>query len=187
MILILKDKDSIWMASSIENTFGGVNTKDILLPDNLKMWRPLDKAGAIMATTGVAQADALRYTDFMALNAPLTQTSMIRNILPTAKALLKDQGRLNGNRLCQEIAVAKDDKAFVATTACTVLEVEDFAAIGYPQSEEVALGAARLCRDLPPIERITEIFHTIERADKSVHFPVVIMNTRSDERIVIYE
>lgn len=186
MVLALKDTDSVWLAASVKDTCCGVNMEDNILEDNLKMWRPLGKTGVIMATSGISPAaDLLRYCDLAELDGPLTHATLFHRILPTIKERLKERDLLNGERLWDELILAKEDKAFVVTWNFTLLEVEDIASIGSSRGEDIVYGAARLFCDLPPVERLAEIFRTTARGCKAVHFPIVIMNTKTDERIVI--
>ena len=186
MILALKDRDSIWVAVSTKSTYTGVNMEDVILEENLKMWRPAGHENAILAVEGASMtAEVLRYADLAAPNEPLTHATLIQDLLPSIKERLHERNALNGERMWDQMLIAKKDKAFVVTCNFSLLEVENVAAVGSARSEDLAYGAARLRCDLPPVERITEIFRTLERAEKYRHFPLVIMNTMSDERIVI--
>lgn len=188
MVFILKDSDSVWMVASAENTPIGVHTGDLHSEENLKMWRPLGTQDTIMASAATDRmTDVLRYADFAAFDAPLTQTSLIRNIIPTAKELLRDKKQLNGEHFWSEIAIAKGDKAFVVKSPGTVLNVDTFDVLGHSSSTEIIFGAAHLYRDRPPVERIAEIFRAVERTSRAGHFPIVIMNTKSKTREVIYK
>ena len=42
-------------------------------------------------------------------------------------------------------------------------------------------------KDLPPVERIAQTFRTLEQMRRTKHFPIVLMNTKQKDRIVIYE
>ena len=52
---------------------------------------------------------------------------------------------------------------------------------------DTAYGAMMYYKDLPPVERIVQTFRTLEKMRCTKHFPVVIMNTMTKDRIVIYK
>lgn len=186
MVFILKDSDSVWMAASEEDTLIGMHTDEFLSEENSKIWRPLGAEDTIMASTNTGRmTDVLRYTDLASFDAPLTQTRLIRHILPTVKAILRDKGQLNGEHFRSELAIAEGDKAFTVTCNGTVRSVQDFDVLGHSVSAEIIFGAAHLYRDLPPVERIAEIFRAVNRTASAGHFPLVIMNTKTKDRIVI--
>ena len=41
-------------------------------------------------------------------------------------------------------------------------------------------------KDLPPVDRIAEAFRAIEKVKYEMQFPIVIMNTKNNERVVLY-
>ena len=185
MIIAVKDKDTAYVAVSVECTFFAVHTEDILHEDNLKMWHPQGRDNCIMAITSVSDicCDRLRYADIAAFDKPLDSAVMLREIVP---AIQKVYGNLlDDGRLWHEIVVAKDDRLFNITPNFTVCEIEDFEALGYPGAEDIAFGVLEANRDLPPVERIAEAFRTIEEGTANRHFPIVVMNTKTDERIII--
>ena len=92
---------------------------------------------------------------------------------------------MDGNESWHTLLVAKGDKAFVISPEFTCCEVEDFATRG--NGDDVAYGAMAYYKDLPAIERITAAFKALEKTRNNKQFPIVIMNTVSKDRIVIYK
>ena len=187
MIIVLKDKDSVYIASSIECSYSDVHMDDIINEENLKMWRPEGKDGCIMAfpTSSAPCIDTLRYEDIEALNKPLTSSVIIREINPYLKELFDKQHMLDGEDMWTDIVIAKDDKAYYITSTFTVCDIEDFDSVGSRSSEDIAYGFLAMNRELDPIDRIAGAFRAIEAGDASKHFPVVVMNTKTGGRIVI--
>ena len=92
---------------------------------------------------------------------------------------------MDGKESWQTFLVAKGDKAFVILPAFTCCEIEDFDVRG--MGEDIAYGAMMYYKDLPPVERIAQSFRTLEKMRRTKHFPLVLMNTMTQERVVIYE
>ena len=189
MVIVLKDKDSVYVAASVESTYTDTHVDDIINEENLKMWRPEGKEGCIMACTTphAPGIDVLRYEDIEALNRPLTSSVVIREINPYLKELFAKQHMLDGEEMWSNIVIAKDDKAFCITPNFTVCDIEDFGSIGNRSSEDIAYGFLAMNCDLAPIDRIAGAFRTIEAGDASKHFPIVVMNTKSKTSEVIYK
>lgn len=189
MIIVLKDKDSVYIAASVECTYTNTHVEDIINEENLKMWRPEGKDGCIMAcvTPHAPGIDVLRYENIEALNRPLTSSVVIREINPYLKELFAKQHMLDGEEMWSNIVIAKDDKAFYITPNFTVCDIEDFDSIGNRSSEDIAYGFLAMNRELDPIDRIVGAFRTVEEGDVNKHFPIVIMNTKSKTREVIYK
>ena len=49
MIIVIKDKDTAYVAASIECTYTAMHTDDIINEENLKMWHPHGKDNCIIA------------------------------------------------------------------------------------------------------------------------------------------
>ena len=189
MIIALKDKDSVYVAASIEYSYTDMHTDDIINEENLKMWHPEGKEGSIMAsvTPHAPCIDLMRGIDFEEFDKPLTSATVIREFCPHLKGMLEEAKMLNDGEMWSEVIIAKDDKAFCITTNFTVCDVEDFEAIGRSSTEDIAYGFLAMNRELAPIDRIAGAFRAIEAGDASRHFPIVVMNTKSKTREVIYK
>ena len=111
--------------------------------------------------------------------------NLILKVIPKLKKVFEETDMMDGKESWQTFSVAKGDKAFVIRPSFTCWEIEDFDVQGI--GEDIAYGAMTYYKDLPPVERIAQSFRVLEKMRRTKHFPVVMMNTVSQERIVIYQ
>ena len=189
MIIVIKDKDTAYVAASIECTYTAMHTDDIINEENLKMWHPHGKDNCIIAIPSCCDVciDNLRYADIEAFDKSLDSRTMILEIAPAIKDIYKEQNLLDDDNLWSEIVVAKNDKAFTITPNLTICDIEDFDVLGYGDAKDMVFAVLEMTKDLPPLERIAEAFRTVELGAQSIHFPIVVMNTKTNDRTVIYE
>lgn len=187
MIIILKDKETVYVAASVDATYTATHPEDILNPENLKVWRAAGSDNTLMASFNPNSPciDLLRYTDFEVLHKPLTSPVMIREVCPTLKEFYAEQQALDEEELWSSLVIAKEDKAFLVKPNFTVCDVEDFECIGFDTSEDVAFGFLTMNPELSPIERIAGAFRAVEAGGGNKQFPIVIMNTKTGFRTVI--
>lgn len=190
MIIALKDNDTIWLATGIIGNYRCLHTEDLLHEDNLKLWHPHNRPDFIMGVNDVSAPyiDELRYGDHDLFDGDLTADAIIRSFLPDLKSYCKDHDGLDEDgEMWRPLILAKGDRAFTVSEDFCVSEVEDFGAIAFGGNEDLALGALRLSVDRPPVERLTEAFRAVSQGSLQCYFPIVIMNTKNDEKIVVRE
>ena len=81
--------------------------------------------------------------------------------------------------------IARGGKAFYLMSTFTYEEVEESYAVG--RFDAVARGTLLLTKGMPPLERIKAACREVERAYKCKQFPVMVMNTSTEERTVLYD
>ena len=189
MIITLKDSNSVWVGVSMECTYDDISIQDILHEDNLKMWRVPSAGDCIIASLRCdgADIDCLRYQKSLGIPDSLDHKRIITKVIPKLKHIFEQTDMMDGNESWQNIVIAKGDKAFEISPSFVCTEVEDFGVVGSRRRVSVVYGAMKMNSDLPPAERIADAFRTAQRLKAEIEFPVVIMNTRSKERIVVYE
>ena len=189
MIITLKDKNSVWVGVSTEASSFEIHKEDVIHEDNLKMWRVDGVENCLIASLhgGGIDLDRLRYRKHLGLSAHLNLSNLITKTVPKLENLFEECGMMDGKERWQTLVVAKGDKAFVILPNFTCCEVENFEVCSKRSWENVAYGALAFHRELPPVERITEAFRTLREMKQVNHFPIVIMNTKSNDRIVVYE
>ena len=188
MIITLKDKDSVWIGVSIDYDYGEIHKDDVIHEDNLKMWRAPDASDCIIASyqaNGI-DIDALRYKKNLGFSVPLTQKNLITKVIPKLKKVFEETDMLDENESWQTLVIAKGDKAFEISPKFLCNEVEDFQITGNTRRGYVAWGSMAINKDITPVDRIAEAFRAIENVKYEMQFPVVIMNTKNKERVVLY-
>ena len=190
MIIALKDNDTIWLATGTIGHYRCLHTEDLIHEDNLKLWHPFDRPDVIMGVNDASapHLDGLRYSDHDLFDGDLTADAIIRSFIPDLKAYCKDHDGLDEDgEMWRPLILAKGDRAFIICEDFSVEEVEDFDALTGRDNEDLAMGALQLSIGRPPVERLTEAFRALSQGSLQRYFPIVIMNTRTDERIVVRE
>ena len=187
MTITLKDGNSVWIAVGAGNIMPNAHIDDLICEDNLHLWRVSGVKNCIMASVraGGIDLDRLRYQNKLGISSSLNQSDLILKTVPKLKELFASCDMMDGNESWQTLLIAKDDKAFAILPSFTCCEIEDFDTRG--GGADVTYGAMAYYKDLPPKERIAQSFRILEKARSTKYFPVVMMNTVSRERIVIYE
>ena len=188
MIIVLKDKDFVWVGVSAEKSYDGMHINDMIHEDNLNMWSAEGVPNCIVASlhVGGIDLDRLRYANDIGLSDELSQKNMIINVIPKIQDLFYECGMFDGREGWHTLVIAKESKAFVLASNFECTEIEDFDIFGKRDIEDVAYGAMVVHKNLPPIERITETVRTVEKTRATKHFPIVIMNTKENNKIIIY-
>lgn len=187
MLIIIKDKNSFHVAVTAFGAYDDFSVEDMLHEENLPLWRVQNVPKCLMATPGVSAFgyDLLRYGDFN-LRSALTPTNIITKILPAIRQRLSEFDQLSKDGYnWGEIVIAKGGKAFRLTSNFTYEVIEESLAVG--RGSDVARGALMLTKGLPPSERIKQVCRVLERTRKDKHFPAVVMNTATDEKIILYD
>ena len=187
MTITLKDQNSVWIAVGAGCVGIRLHEEDLIHEDNVNLWRVSGVENCIMGSVraGGIDLDRIRYQKHLGLSAPLTMNNLILKVIPKLKKVFEETDMMDGKESWQTFSVAKGDKAFVIRPSFTCCEIEDFDVQGI--GEDIAYGAMTYYKDLPPVERIAQSFRVLERMRRTKHFPVVMMNTVSQERIVIYQ
>ena len=187
MTITLKDKDSVWIAVGAAAVMVRSHNDDVIHEDNINLWRVTGVQNCIMSSVsaGGIDLDKIRYQKHLGLSTPLSASNLILKVIPKLKAAFEATDMMDGKESWHTFLVAKGDKAFVIHPTFTCCEVEDFDVRG--TGEDIAHGAMEYYKALPPVERIAQSFRVLEKMRRTKHFPIVMMNTMSQERIVIYE
>ncbi|MBE6577809.1 MAG: hypothetical protein E7653_06700 [Ruminococcaceae bacterium] len=187
MIITIKDKKSVWLAVGAAGVMINAHNDDLIHEDNLNLWHVTNVQNCLMSSVhprGI-DVDRIRYHKQLGLSDPLTQQNLILNTVPKLKQIFEECDMMDGKESWQTLVIAKEKKAFVIRPSFTCCEIEDFDVCG--NGDDTAYGAMMYYKDLPPVERIAQTFRTLEKMRRTKHFPVVIMNTMTKDRIVIYE
>lgn len=186
MVIVLKDKGSVYVAVGTNRVNSPMHTEDKINEENVSVWRVPNSEDAIMASTIAygLDVDILRYKDFK-LSGAMTQNGLWRKVIPEIKSVLASCDMMDGDEAWEPFVIAKGNRAFYINCAFMCREITDFMTLG--NLEEVTHGAMLKHRDKPPVERIAESVRFAERVGKDRIFPIVIMNTQTRERTVLYE
>lgn len=186
MIITLKDKDSVYVATSTPVCVSGTCIENGTLEDNASVWRMVDREDTILAATRAFafHVDLLRYksgNEFCP--STLSQKSVVTKLIPTMTQLYDEIDALDDDNFWESYVIAKGNRAFEIASNKLCMEVHDISVIG--RGWQIAHGTMITHQDKPPIERIVQAFRMVERTERDCQFPIVIMNTKQKERIVI--
>ena len=187
MIITLKDKNSVWIAVGTGESFMEMHLEDMVHEDNANVWRFPEHSETIMGSSyaGGIDLNRIRYEGFSGVGEPLTLDNMLLKVVPSLRKIFEECDMMNGNRSWRTLSLATKDRAFIIQNDFTCYEVEDYEVLG--NGEDVGCGAMEYYKDLPAVERIAQTFRVLESDRRRRQFPVVMMNTMTKERVVIYE
>lgn len=186
MIITLKDEKMVYIAIDAGNTYNDIHYEDILHEENLKMWRVPETTDCIMASNaaGSMEINQIRYQP-LSVAPIIDEKNIMADIIEVLKKVYKDCETSTEDIKRHTFILAKGDKAFEILDGCFCMEIEDFNVCGY--GDDVAYGAMSIYQNSSPIERILASFRTVKKMKHIDTFPVVIMNTRTQNRYVFYE
>jgi len=188
LIVAIKDRDRFVFGSDKQVSFGMNKSHDAT-----KIWAVDDMPGAIMGSVGTVRASQIiQYNNIIDLNAVASHggidTSFIINsLVPSIYKVLKANGVVvtadgghdgdNMYYLPNEYLFAFRDKAWRIYSDLTVMEIEDYVAIG--SGFDVADGALFATEGKNPFERITTCIAAAERTTLFVDMGIDILTTKT--------
>lgn len=187
MLIAIKEKNNVHIAVSAYGAYDEISEADMLHEENLPLWRVDGVPKCLMSAAGIPSLgdDLVRYMDWKRMPA-LTQANLVTKIIPKMKERLSEFRQLDkGGRSWDGFLIARGGRAFYVLSSFTCEEVEESYAVG--RYDAVARGALLLTKGLPPLERIKVACREVERVSKYKQFPVVVMNTATEERTVLYD
>lgn len=196
VVVAIKKDGVIYMGSDSQVTKGGTRTT-LSNPNNYKIWKVNGTDNCIMGGVGTLRdmniirtsydlvsemADIKRDVDFGYVVRCLVP-DMMRE-LGKYEVLIKDSEGIK--IMDSEYLFAYHDKLFSIGTYGSVIEIDDFCAIGSGASE--AIGSLLSTIDeKDPVKRIQDAIKSSAAHDIYVDYPIVITDTESTEFKVFYE
>lgn len=196
VVVAIKQDGKIFMGADSQSTKGGTRTT-LSNPNNYKIWKVNGVENCLMSQIGtVRNANVIRVMDELVTEtADLKQTvdfeyvvkilvPKIMKELKTYSLNLRDSDGLE--KMNSSFLFAYHDNLFMIDAYGSVIEVDDFCAIGSGTGE--AIGSLLSTINITdPIKRIQEAIKASAAHDIYVDYPIIITDTESTEFKVFYE
>lgn len=196
VVVAIKKDGIVYFGADSQVTKGGTRTT-LSNPNNYKIWSVADADNCLMGCVGTLRAgNVLKVADglvpeIVALKDKVNFRFVVRDLVPRImdelkayRLLMKDECGFDSME--SSFLFAYKDRLFSIDCFGSVIEVDDFCAIGSGSSE--ALGSLfSTVNTEDPVKRILEAIKSSATHDIYVDYPIVVSDTESTEFRVYYE
>ena len=194
VIVGIKQKGIVYIGADSQITKGG-SKKSQLHPNNRKVWHPDEMDSLLMGSAGLVKGINLT----KAINGLVDQKTLrenkidfhfvINNISKKLMDKMEEHKLIDSKdfnpRMQSEYLFADRDNLFTISTDGSVMQIEDYIAIGSGSIE--AMGSLLSTEKEDTITRITKAIEAAIQSDIFVDYPIIIMNTKDDKVDIIQE
>ena len=185
---------AVYLGADSQLTKGG--TKKITKhPNNRKIWHPDGRNHLLVGSAGLLKGINV----IKSINGIIDQRTLSENNLNYSYVVQSVARRIMDNmeeaklldskdyipKMQNEFLLANNDELFMIGSDGSVLQIDDFTAIGSGSVE--AIGSLLSTEGQEPIIRIVKSIEAAIQNDIYVSYPIVIMNTKNDDVVVISE
>ena len=180
MVIALKENDKVYAAVSANAALVNMSRKDMVLDDNLPIWKiPGHKGWYVMCTKLLPMVDVLRYTDGL-FAKEITHQSLIRYTIPRMKEVLGERGLIKEKNWANTALIFSAEKAYVLDAYFCLSELYEMETNGV--QFEITRGSLEFTKGLPPKVRLREAFVAVNESRGKDVFPVVCMDAESGKK-----
>lgn len=180
MLVAIKEKDKMCLGATIADDAINMSSGDMLLDENVNVWKISDLDGWYMVCSRYNPAmDLLRYNRGL-FAQEITYQSIILHTIPKMKQILGERGLIRGKCWYNELLIMNKEKGFLIDSYFCLNELYDFCVEG--SRVEVARGSLACTKNLSAKMRICEAFYAMESARGIRYFPVIFWDLASGKR-----
>lgn len=184
-MILLKKGGVVYMAQSFDLTQPFTTERDFVgYDENLLIWRDDTKPHRLISVIGAGnerKRDILRYGSIFPKR--LSKREMVDETYYKIYNSLGEYGLCETDSTGCNVLLAEKSKAYCICDDSAVYEIEHFLANCI--DNDIATASYLKNADLPAYELIRAIYRDVERVAKIVQFPVVVLNTKTDEKVII--
>ena len=194
VVVAIKDGGKIYLGADSQVTKGGTR-KTLKNPNNYKIWKVIGTDNCLMGHVGyLRDANIVRLmdrlvTEYSVYKNYVDYEYVVKNIVPNIVDELKSYGMIKDDKFVDsinsEFIFAFKDQLFVIGMDRSVIEVNDYVAIG--SGEDQAVGSLLSTEGLDPKERIVRAIKASAVCDIYVDYPIILSDTESTEFEIITE
>ena len=195
VVVAIREGNKVYIGSDSQVTKGGSRTT-LNNPNNYKVWKVDGVDHCLMAHVGnVRDGNVVRlirgiideYDEFY---ERVNYSFVVKYIVPEIIKTLKDAHFLKMNDgyidcMDSSFLFAYKDKLFSINGDCSVIEINDYVAIGSGSNE--AIGSLLSTEGQNPKKRIVKAIKSSAASDIYVDYPIILTDTESTEFEVITE
>jgi ATP-dependent protease HslVU (ClpYQ) peptidase subunit len=194
VVVAIKENGRVTIGADSQVTKGGTR-RTLSNPNNYKVWRVLGTENCMMAHVGlVREANVIRVArglipELAQLKDEIDFSFVVKHLVPALFEELEEYRVIKGGseppRFDSSFIFAYKDKLFYISGNGTVIEVDDYCAIGSGECE--AIGSLLSTEGEPCEERIKKAIKASAANDIYVDYPIIMTDTESAEFKVYYE
>ena len=187
MIFAIKDKETVYLASTFLPVNGCVGKEDKVLRENTAIFKipDTDIMLAVHKST-IPYVDKLRFTKlFEGSDGKLTLSNLINYVKPRIVELATEYDVCKNGRVYCNFIFVQGNKMITSNGNFCFYEADDYIALG--TGEDTAIGSLAITEGLSPTERIDRAVTAVRDNDLPVYYPITIVNTSTEERCVVCE
>ena len=194
VVVAIKENGKIMMGADSQCTKGGTR-RSLSNPNNYKIWKVLDSENCLLGHVGlVREANVIRVArdlipEMAQIKDKVDFSFVVKRLVPTMFEELEEYRVIkkgdNPPEFDSSFLFAYKDKLFYISGNGTVIEIDDYCAIGSGECE--AIGSLLSTEGESPEERIKKAIKASAANDIYVDYPIVITDTESCEFNVFYE
>ncbi len=194
VIVAIKQNNKVYIGADSQVTRGGTRST-LKNPNNYKIWKVRGVDHCLMGHVGVLRdANVVRLmdglvTDYEAYKNLINYELVVQKIVPDIYDALKQRGFISfdeqNSSINSRFIFAYKDQLFVIGSDASVIEVDDYVAIG--SGEDQAIGSLLSTENEEPKTRILKAIKASAVSDIYVDYPIIISDSEQTEFEIIYE
>lgn len=194
VIVGIIDEGVVYLGSDSQITSSGTK-KSYRHPNNHKIWHPDEREHLLVGSSGVIRGiniiksinGLIDYQTLFerSLNYQYVITNVSRKIMDTMEEARLTDSKEYKPTMSNEFLFASNDELYLIGKDGSVIQVDDFAAIGSGSIE--AIGSLLSTENEEPNKRIVKAIEAAIQNDIYVGYPIVIMNTKNQNIDIINE
>ena len=195
VVVAIKEKDKIYIGADSQVTKGGTRTT-LHNPNNYKIWKVDGSDNCLMGHVGnLRDANIIRLMnnvvdDYDEFYKRVDYRFVVKYLVPTIVKQLKDAMFLKApddfvDYMDSSYLFAYQNKLFYINSDCSVIEIDDYIAIGSGANE--AIGSLHSTIGEDPKTRIIKAIKSSAANDIYVDYPIILSNTANTKFEIVTE
>ena len=194
VVVAIKENGRITIGADSQCTRGGTR-RTLSNPNNYKVWRVLGTENCLMAHVGVVrEANVIRVAydlvpEMTQIKDGVDFSFVVKRLVPRMFDELEDYRAMkkgeDAPKFESSFLFAYKDKLYYISRNATVIEIDDYVAIGSGECE--AIGSLLSTEGEPCEERIKKAIKASAASDIYVDYPIITADTEKCEFKIYYE
>ena len=194
VVVAIKENGKIYIGADSQVTKGGTRTT-LKNENNYKVWRVIGAPHCLMAHVGnLRDANVVRLmddlvTDYNIYRKHIGFDFVVKKVVPEIVEQLSQFGYLkegkNADYIDSSFLFAYKDQLWVISQDKSVIEVEDYVAIG--SGADQAIGSLLSTEGQSPKERIVKAIKSSAATDIYVDYPIILVDTEYGKFEIVTE
>lgn len=180
-MIILKHNGAVYIAKSsfaLREEIFMPTKSDVKDEEHIGIWHPGGQTDRLIAAVRLSRfSDAVFYED--TFPSSLDAKHLVLETYESLLALCREREFGDGSALPTRMIFAEGDRAFILNHDGAQMEIEDIYVDSIFDGEAKAFYDSCVCKD--PYRFLGEVYRMVEKMFTVIMFPVVVLNTKSNE------